>query len=207
MKLGNPERPARGRGRRQLVLLALLFVFPVLLAFALYFGGWRSEVTTNRGVLVTPARALQDAALVTLDGTAVRFSGLAGKWLMVYIGPGRCDTACERNLYTMRQVHAAQGKEAGRVQRVLLVTDLDARDSLDSTLKAYPGMIVLAGPPEAARALAAQFRVASDLPGATPGRIYLVDPLGNLMMYYEADADPQGLRKDLARLLRLSHIG
>jgi cytochrome oxidase Cu insertion factor (SCO1/SenC/PrrC family) len=207
MTMADSGRSERSRGRRQLVLLALLFALPVLLAFALYFGGWRSEGTTNRGVLVTPARVLQDAALVTLDGTPARFSGLAGKWLMVYIGLGGCDTVCERNLYTMRQVHAAQGKQAGRVQRVLLVTELGAHDSLDSTLKAYPGMIVLAGPPEAARALAAQFRVDTESPGTAAGRIYLVDPLGNFMMYYEADADPQGLRKDLARLLRLSHIG
>jgi len=46
--------------------------------------------------------------------------------------------------------------------------------------------------------------------GAAPdaaGRSYLVDPLGNLMMSYPADAAPKGMLKDLKRLLRLSHIG
>jgi hypothetical protein len=42
---------------------------------------------------------------------------------------------------------------------------------------------------------------------ATPGRIYLVDPIGNLVLSYPPDADPSGMRKDLARLLHLSQLG
>jgi hypothetical protein len=49
------------------------------------------------------------------------------------------------------------------------------------------------------------------LPAGSPldnlNRVYLVDPLGNFMMSYPADADPTGMRKDLARLLRISQIG
>ena len=37
--------------------------------------------------------------------------------------------------------------------------------------------------------------------------IYLVDPLGNLMMRYPRDPDPAKLVKDLQRLLRYSRIG
>jgi len=37
--------------------------------------------------------------------------------------------------------------------------------------------------------------------------IYLVDPLGNLMMRYPRDPDPAKLLKDLQRLLRYSRIG
>jgi hypothetical protein len=35
----------------------------------------------------------------------------------------------------------------------------------------------------------------------------VVDPLGNLMMSYDARNDPHGLLEDLRKLLRLSHIG
>jgi hypothetical protein len=37
--------------------------------------------------------------------------------------------------------------------------------------------------------------------------IFVVDPLGNLMMRFDARANPRGLREDLLRLLKLSHIG
>jgi hypothetical protein len=40
-----------------------------------------------------------------------------------------------------------------------------------------------------------------------PGRVYLIDPIGNLVLSYAPDADPSGMRKDLARLLRLSQVG
>jgi hypothetical protein len=39
------------------------------------------------------------------------------------------------------------------------------------------------------------------------GRVYLIDPIGNLVLSYAPDADPTGMRKDLARLLRLSQVG
>ena len=35
----------------------------------------------------------------------------------------------------------------------------------------------------------------------------MVDPLGNLMMRFEADGDPARIRKDIARLLKASRIG
>ncbi len=38
-------------------------------------------------------------------------------------------------------------------------------------------------------------------------RIYLIDPLGNLMMFYDAGAKPKGMLEDMKRLLGLSHIG
>jgi hypothetical protein len=40
-----------------------------------------------------------------------------------------------------------------------------------------------------------------------PDRVYVVDPLGNLFMFYEPDAPPKGLLEDMKRLLKLSHIG
>ncbi|KAA3631763.1 MAG: hypothetical protein DWQ08_04420 [Proteobacteria bacterium] len=38
-------------------------------------------------------------------------------------------------------------------------------------------------------------------------RVYLIDPIGNLVLSYAIDADPAKMRKDLSRLLRASQIG
>ena len=43
--------------------------------------------------------------------------------------------------------------------------------------------------------------------GAHAPRVYLIDPLGNLMMSYAADAKSKGMLEDMKRLLRLSSIG
>ena len=194
-------------GRRKIVLLLTLFALPMIVAYALYFGGWRPSATGNYGELVQPARPIADMALVTLDGQPIRFSGLRGKWTLIAFAAADCPKACERNLYRMRQVIAAQGEKADRVQSILVLTDSKALDGWRYTIKDYPGMRVMVVPPPALAALARQFTLPAGSPLDNPYRIYLIDPLGNLMMSYPADADPNGLRKDLARLLRVSRIG
>ena len=194
-------------GRRKLMLLAALFVLPMLVAYALYYSGWRPEAVHPHGDLVQPARPVADAALVQLDGKPMRFSELRGKWTLVMFSAAECLSPCERNLVKMRQVIAAQGKEAERIQSMLIVKDAKMRDWLNYAIKDYPGMRAVIGPPEAFDALAREFTLPAGSPLDNLNRIYLVDPLGNFMMSYPADADPTGMRKDLARLLRISQIG
>ena len=193
--------------RRKLLLLASLFVLPMLVAYALYYSGWRPEAVHPFGELVQPARPLADAALVLLDGKPIRFSELRGKWTLVTFSAAECLKPCERNLTKMRQVIAAQGKEADRLQSVLVVTDGKALDWLRYAILDYPGMRVVTGPVDSVTLLARQFTLPAGGPLDNLNRVYLVDPLGNFMMSYPADADPTGMRKDLARLLRISRIG
>jgi cytochrome oxidase Cu insertion factor (SCO1/SenC/PrrC family) len=204
--MSGADRPI-GRGRRRLVLLALLFAAPLAAATALYLGGWRPQGAAHHGELVVPPRPIAGGRFTTPDGGDFVFDALHGKWTLVYFAAGGCDPACERSLYTMRQVQAAQGKEATRLQRVLVVAAGGGPEALGVILRDYPGMIVLAGPAAALARLADEFGLDAQGPSGGAGGIYLLDPLGNLMMHYPAPADASGLRKDLARLLRLSRIG
>jgi cytochrome oxidase Cu insertion factor (SCO1/SenC/PrrC family) len=188
-------------------LLAALFAVPVIVAYALYFSGWRPASTGNHGELVQPVRPIADATLTRLDGRTMRFSELRGKWTLITFSAAECLKPCERNLYNMRQVITAQGHKAERVQSVLVVTDLKALDLLRYAVQDYPGMHAIVGPPQTVSALARQFTLPAGSPLDNLNRVYVVDPLGNFMMSYPADADPNGIRKDLARLLRVSRIG
>lgn len=195
------------RARLLLVLLAALFLGGTVIAFVLLQSGWRPARTKNYGELVQPARPLADVEFATLDGPRLRLSELKGKWTLVYFGPADCLKPCTDNLYKMRQVTAAQGKEAHRVQRLMVVTDPKALDWLRYTLKDYPGMQVATGPADAVRRLATEFAVPAGSPLDNLHRVYVVDPLGNFMMSYPADADPRGMHKDLGLLLKASQIG
>ena len=193
--------------RRKILLLAALFMLPVVIAYALYFSGWRPVSFGNHGELVQPARPIADVALSLLDGKEIRFSALRGKWALITFSAAECASSCERNLVKMRQVIAAQGQEAERIQSVLIMKEARTRDWLNSAIKDYPGMRVVIGPPQAVEALARQFALPAGNPLDNLNRIYLVDPLGNFMMSYPAEADGNGMRKDLGRLLRVSRIG
>ena len=192
---------------RRILLIALLFALPVIAAYALYLSGWRPSSTGNHGELVQPARPVEDVALTLLDGKSIRFSQLHGKWTLIAFGTAECLSPCERNLYNMRQVIETQGKEADRVQSVFVLTDAKALDWLRYAIKDYPNTQVIVGPPNGVATLVRQFALPVGGPLDNLNRVYLVDPLGNFMMSYPADADPTGMRKDLARLLRLSQIG
>ena len=204
--MSSPDRDRRGR--RGLVLVAALFLVPLASAFWLYYGGtgWRPTGTTQRGDLIEPARPLPPVALRDADGRALPSGLLRHGWTMLYIGDGRCDERCRRALYLMRQSRLALNRDAGRVQRGA-AGDAELLRSRVPRTRARRARRRDAGRGPRPQRCWAHFPVYDGTPVTQAGRIYLVDPLGNLMMSYAAHAPDKALLEDLQKLLRLSHIG
>jgi len=215
---------ARTRQRRVLIGLALLFFAPLGLAFYLYYGhgAWHPGGRVNAGELVSPARPLPALALPLWnsdDAVATGYTDpnfLKGKWTFVYVGSGRCAAACQRRLYDTRQVRIALDRDMKRVQRVF-IADAGCCDP-QYLREQHPDILAVRASAEAAPLLALLAAHDGTGPGGTgpggPGRrpfaesrVYLVDPLGNLMMSYAPDAKAKGMLEDMKRLLRLSSIG
>jgi hypothetical protein len=190
----------RARGRRTLLIVAAMFLLPVAVAFTLYYGKlWRPTGSASKGDLIEPARPLIVAGLRHVDGTPADASVFADKWTLLYIGDGRCDEACRTALVFGRQSRLALNNEMTRVQRVFLATG-NCCDN-DYFAREQAGLVALdASSPEAA-ALLAQF------PGERAHTLFIVDPLGNLMMRHDASHTTKDLLSDLKKLLKLSHIG
>jgi cytochrome oxidase Cu insertion factor (SCO1/SenC/PrrC family) len=182
--------------RSKFLLLVGVFMVPVVAAYLAY-AGWRPAGHTNYGDLlaVTPLQQTQGA---TQDGVPFDLEKLRGKWVMVHVGPAGCDAACEQQLYLMRQIRITQGKEQSRIERLWVLTDAGTPSA--TLLQAHSGLY--AWRPSAA-AFAAQFPAAND----QTGHIYLIDPLGNLMLRFPAEPDPKRMMKDLKLLLKASQIG
>jgi len=202
-------RELRSRNLRTLAALAALFFLPLLASAWLYYGtSWRPGGHVNHGELIQPPRPLPRVELpsVALGGDVSQEPGpggptpFTGKWTLVYIGDGSCDASCRGTLYVMRQTRLALGTEMTRLGRVFLVTkNCCAKDYL---ARAHAGITIL----DASGAAGAQ------LLGRFPPRdrahtLFIIDPLGNLMMRYDVRRDPRGLLVDLRRLLELSQIG
>ncbi|HLY53210.1 MAG TPA: hypothetical protein VKQ31_09400 [Steroidobacteraceae bacterium] len=186
----------RARNLRTVAALAALYVLPLAFAFYLYYGSaWRPLGHVNRGTLIEPPRPLPALALPPGGAQAFR-----GTWTLVAIGDGACDSDCSRALLVMRQVHLALNRDMTRVARLYIATGHCCGGPL-----AAPGdggtAVLAADSPALAQAL--QLFPAAERPHS----VFVVDPLGNLMMSYDARTDPRGLLIDLQQLLRLSHIG
>lgn len=189
------ELPVR-RGRLSLILIAMVGVAPMLAAYALYYS-WRPTALTNYGELITPT-PIANLVVRQPDGREFRFAAFKGKWVFLMVDSGSCNEFCRRKLYDMRQVRLTQGKDMDRIERAWLVDDHE--QPTDAIIAQYAGTHILAaqGSP-----LLSQLSTG----GSIRDHIYIVDPLGNLMMRYPRDADPGKMKNDIIRLLSASRIG
>jgi hypothetical protein len=204
---GSKDRGAHDRRqRRLLVVLALIFFAPLGLAFYLYYGpgSWHPGGHVNAGELIQPARPLPLVALPLWGSGTTAPNFLKHKWTFLYVLTGPCADHCRSRLYDTRQVRLALDRDMGRVQRVF-IADPGCCDA-QFVREQHPDLITI-------RATAAAAPLVALLPGqdassdAQAPRVYLIDPLGNLMMSYPADAKAKGMLEDMKRLLRLSSIG
>jgi hypothetical protein len=206
--MNSTPAPSRNRGNPVLLLL-VLFVAPLAGAFWLYYGSsWRPALRTNHGKLITPVTLPELGLPLAGAGSAAGSGGarapaavLRGKWTLLVVGQGEsgCDAACRNTLVYARQTWLSLAQLAPRAQRVLLAGA--GCCDLDYLQREHAGLIALdASGSEAAPLLHL-------VPPARDGVIFIVDPLGNLMMRYDVRQDPRGLREDLKKLLELSHIG
>lgn len=196
----------KNSNRITLVITLMLFFFPAIAATLLYYSGWRPSGAVNHGELINPARAIEDKTFTTLDGKALKFSELRGKWNMVYFDTAACPESCINQLFFMRQIHQSQGKELDRIQRVFFLTDDKAIATLKDKLAEYPGMLVLKAESATLAGLLKEFGI-DESSGLSARSIFFVDPQGYLMMRYQPGVEPAGMRKDLERLLKYSGDG
>ena len=192
--------PAQRRSQR-LKLLAILLVCasPVIASYLAYYV-MPPLGRTNFGDLIEPQRPVPDLRLSAPDGAAFKFESLRGRWVLLQFDSGQCDPACVDKLYALRQQRTMTGKDRDRIERVWLIGDAAAPpDVLGSD---YAGTIALRVDPAE---LGAVFPVEAGR--RLQDYLYVIDPLGNLMMRFPATGEPARIRKDLGRLLKASRVG
>ena len=193
--VANQEVRARRRARLVVGAIAFTCALPIVAALITYFL-FPPAGRVNYGELLPP-KPLPAGELMRRDGRPFALSELRGKWVMLHADRAECRAACERKLFNMRQTRLAQGREMDRVERVWLL--LDDGEPAPTTARLYEGAILVRD----ANLVFARFLPASEV----RDHIYLIDPLGNLMLRFPKDADPKRMINDLARLLKASRIG
>lgn len=184
------------RSRKTLWLVLAVCIAPFIASFAAYYF-YQPDGRVNYGELM-PAGKLPVEPLAQAGGGGFMLRQLEGKWIFVVVDDAACDAYCEKKLWQIRQIRKTQGKYPERIERLWLLTGggepaQRLKDEYEGTWMVKAGGSALLGslPPGQSRR----------------DHIYLVDPLGNLVLRYPRDADPSRIRKDLERLLRVSRIG
>ena len=199
MPVPNDDGARSKAGRWKMIAVLLVCASPVIASYFTYYVV-RPEGRRNYGELITPQRPLPAIATLDLNGKPSQLTALKNQWLLISVAGATCDAACQQRLYFQRQLLESLGKEKTRADWVWLVTDSAI---IDTRLK--PGLAeatVLRVPAEAL----AQW-LPADPRQRMEDHLYVVDPLGNLMMRFPANMDATGAAKakrDLDRLLRAS---
>jgi hypothetical protein len=192
-----------------LIWIIVLSMAPVVAAFLVYYiPELRPAGSVNHGTLVQPQRPMPTAEqlpLTTLDGKPYDLNQLKGQWLLLAADGAACPEECAKKLFILRNTHAMTGKNVERLNRVWFITD-DA-EVPEKVLEAYRGTIMLRVKPEdLAKFLTVPTGMTSSQEAlAVP--LWIMDPLGNLILEYGKDPDPFKVRKDIGRLLHNSRIG
>lgn len=186
-------------GRWKMMAVFLVCAAPVIASYFTYYV-WRPEGRRNFGELIEPQRPSPDLVGMSLTGQPLNLMALKDQWLLISVSGGACDDNCSRHLYLQRQLREAVGKDKDRVDWVWLIAD--EAPVPEALLPALASATVLRVPAA---------RLAAWLPPATghqlTDHLYLVDPLGNLMMRFPAQVDLSSaskVKRDLDRLLRAS---
>lgn len=176
-----------------LLLLLAAFALPVVLAKLVLELNWYQGGVTNRGELLT-------------SPISSEWLGQSQQWQLIYLLPDDCDDLCRGALFNLRQIPLAAGPEQHRVSSVLLISR-DGGLANSEAIRAQASTVELRQIPS---------YVVTQLKTLEYGAkaIYIVDPLGNVMLAYPLVkgmpavlAQGKDVLRDLKRLLKISKIG
>lgn len=199
-ELSNTPLPAnKTNGRKILLILAAIFLLPFTIAKTMHLLNMH-PTSYSYGTLVKPPQALQLATLHDTQGKAFTAQQWQKIWSIVMVDATGCVAACQARVHLLKQVHISLNKDIKRVQRILLVPAAPNVEAYKALQQQYPDLHILVGADAEMVKFAATFNVAGQA-------VYLVDPLGKMMMSYPANINPNGIQSDFKRLLKNSWAG
>lgn len=217
--------------RNQLKLIGLFAIVfaPMAVATSMYFGGWGiPSGSANKGDLIWPPMSIVDLNASDNEGQPLsRYFSLdepnarplksdklsddhsqdvsESQWVLLVTGNEACNEHCQQALYTVRQVNVALGKESERVSR-MLASSGDLGETRLDIIEQYPTLRLANTNSDGLKSFTNGHFESSE--GVTNAwNIWVVDPLGNVILRYEADRHGKDILKDMKRLLKLSNIG
>ena len=193
---------ANGKNKNPYTLwfVVLSFVAPAVLAYSMYFFG-DIQSFTNKGEILDPIVHISDFELTDQEGKLIPTEKLTYKWRIISFLKADCDESCKSRIFDSRQIYTLLGKDRHRVIRMFVHLEPESATLKEYLAAEHPNVIHVRGKED--RIVKALTNNAS----ITQNEIYIMDPMGNVMMRFTQDQPDKDLLKDIKRLLKASQIG
>jgi cytochrome oxidase Cu insertion factor (SCO1/SenC/PrrC family) len=180
--------------------VVLTFVAPVVLAYVMFFFG-SVDSFTNKGEILNPIVDISALKLKDENDTLIPIKTLTYKWRLISFVGSDCDKACNTRLYDSRQIHKSLGKDQHRVLRMIVHLQAPS-DELNMLIEnEYPDALIVYGDEIVISA------ALGETAKIEQNEIYIMDPMGNIMMRFTQEQPNKDFHKDLKKLLKASQIG
>jgi hypothetical protein len=185
------KKIALKKSRRSFLMVVAAFLLPVIIAKLALQQHWFNEGVTNQGELIEQQ--------ITLKELGIDIETSDKQWLMVYLLPENCEQVCQGALNGINNTYIALGKEMPRVTPVGLYQQALTNDQ-KSSLRIHDWHF-------------SQMNKIT-LQQAQITKLYIVDPLGNVMLKYTIPNSKEtipsfgkAILADMKKLLKYSRIG
>mgnify|MGYP001253560017 FL=1 len=188
-------------GRIKFLLIVFIFTVPFVISYYLskdYHAG-RELQTSNYGSFINPIVELSQSTFDDYSGENLNVNQHLTKWSLIYRMPKNCSQMCFDEIYLIRQVNIALGKDMNRLERVIVLNQTIPSSEIDDLVIKYPKAIVVKNNSST---------FINEINKITDRYVLLLtDPLGNVILGYDEGFEGKKLLKDIKKLLKLSKIG
>ena len=175
--------------KKEFWVLLLIFILPVGLGTLFFYlnPSYFSQNTVNYGELIRPVIMTEKS-----DIEVIGDDSLEGVWTLAYFTDS-CDSLCDQAVEDVKTIRTLINMDMRRIQRMLVAKDGSMPQKDDESL---------------IHASINNEELSSELGVYPKNSIFLIDPIGNFMLYYNpTDLNIKFVIKDLKRLLKYSRIG
>ena len=183
----------------------LIFLTPIVVitvSTVWYYSGYGPEEKVNYGHLLSEPIDIGTLDL-ELDYQNLNVDSMERKWMLVHFINGACLESCADLIYVARQVNVLLARQQTRVKRYI-AAPIELKPKLENFFTTYQDLNFIEVKDQSSTIR--EFKKNGIDPFTQPN-IFVIDPIGNIILHYSGEVDGKKLLADLKKLLGASKIG
>ena len=190
---------------RGFITALLIFLTPIIVitvSTVWYYSGYGPEEKVNYGRLLSDPIDVGTLDL-ELDYQNLNVDSMERKWMLVHFINDACLESCADLIYVARQVNVLLARQQTRVKRYI-AAPIEVKPKLENFFTTYQDLNFIEVKDQSTTIQ--EFKKNGINPFAQPN-MFVIDPIGNIILHYSGEVDGKKLLADLKKLLGASKIG